>query len=293
MAEKQEKQGNQAAEQIPEDQTIRIDRQGQKQQQRCPDETRGRMELPRELRNPRSNRAKSNDRKRIHTHKLVLQYIVPCMNSYGLCIVENFLGVRIGERVLQEVRRIHQSGNMQDGQLVSQKLDKSKAIRGDKIAWVDGTESSCLNIGYLLTRMDKVITCADGRLDKFKIRGRHKAMVACYPGNGAGYVKHVDNPNADGRCVTCIYYLNKNWNAKEHGGLLRIFPEGKSYVADIEPLFDRLLLFWSDRRNPHEVQPSYATRYAITVWYFDSEERAEAKRKFRDLTATSQKDSSS
>lgn len=42
--------------------------------------------------------------------------------------------------------------------------------------------------------------------------------------------------------------------------MLRIFPEGKSYVADIEPLFDRLLLFWSDRRNPHEVQPSYATR---------------------------------
>lgn len=47
---------------------------------------------------------------------------------------------------------------------------------------------------------------------------------------------------------------------QEHGGILRIFPEGKSYVADIEPLFDRLLFFWSDRRNPHEVQPSYATR---------------------------------
>ncbi|XP_061101159.1 egl nine homolog 3 isoform X1 [Conger conger] len=244
--------------------------------------------LPCALRKPRSNRPKSKEHKRCSFHNLVLQYTVPCMNSYGLCIVDRFLGNKIGDRILQEVIQIQQGGKLQDGELACRKLGTSKSIRGDQVAWVEGNEPGCENIGFLLTRMDKLITYADGKLGKYKIRGRHKAMVACYPGNGTGYVKHVDNPNGDGRCVTCIYYLNKNWDAKEHGGVLRIFPEGKSYVADIEPIFDRLLLFWSDRRNPHEVQPSYSTRYAITVWYFDAEERAEAKRRFRDLTALSQ-----
>lgn len=107
-------------------------------------------------------------------------------------------------------------------------------------------------------------------------------MVACYPGSGAHYVKHVDNPNRDGRCITAIYYLNLDWDVKNSGGLLRIFPEGwrEDRVADIEPLFDRLLFFWSDRRNPHEVQPAYRTRYAITLWYFDGQEREEACRRY-------------
>ncbi|XP_053883979.1 prolyl hydroxylase EGLN3 isoform X1 [Malaclemys terrapin pileata] len=216
--------------------------------------------------------------------RLVVQYIVPCMNSYGLCIVDNFLGHKIGDKVLQEVKALHLSDKFQDGELASQKSDSTKTIRGDKILWVEGNEQGCENIGYLLSRMDKLIMYADGKLGNYKIRGRHKAMVACYPGNGTGYVRHVDNPNGDGRCITCIYYLNKDWDSKLHGGILRIFPEGKSYVADVEPIFDRLLFFWSDRRNPHEVQPSYATRYAMTVWYFDAEERAEAKKKFRNLT---------
>lgn len=219
--------------------------------------------------------------------KLAADYIIPCMDRHGMCVVDNFLGLDTGLGILDNVKALHKTGRFTDGQLVSQKSDSTKDIRGDKITWIEGREPGCEKIRFLMSRMDELIRHCDGNLGNYKINGRTKAMVACYPGNGTGYVRHVDNPNGDGRCVTCIYYLNKDWNVKEHGGLLRIFPEGKAQFADIEPKFDRLLLFWSDRRNPHEVQPAYATRYAITVWYFDADERARAKVKY--LTAAGEK----
>nr|XP_033810910.1 egl nine homolog 2 [Geotrypetes seraphini] len=213
--------------------------------------------------------------------RMALDYVVPCLNSYGICVKDHFLGEELGSKVLGEVEILNQSGKFRDGQLVNQRTVPSKSIRGDQIAWVEGKEPGCKNIGTLMSKIDEVILHCAPKLDKYVINGRTKAMVACYPGNGMGYVRHVDNPNGDGRCITCIYYLNRNWDTKVHGGLLQIFPEGRSLVANIEPLFDRLLIFWSDRRNPHEVKPAYATRYAITVWYFDAKERSEAKYKYR------------
>ena len=101
-------------------------------------------------------------------------------------------------------------------------------------------------------------------------------MVACYPGEGTHYVTHVDNPNRDGRCITAIYYLNKAWDSEvrlpsleallcsplqRDGGALRIYSKaGEGPVAEVQPLFDRMLFFWSDRRNPHEVLPAYRER---------------------------------
>ncbi|XP_052594480.1 prolyl hydroxylase EGLN3 [Peromyscus californicus insignis] len=222
---------------------------------------------------------------RLDLEKIALEYIVPCLHEVGFCYLDNFLGEVVGDCVLERVKQLHYNGALRDGQLAGPRAGVSKRhLRGDQITWIGGNEEGCEAINFLLSLIDRLVLYCGSRLGKYYVKERSKAMVACYPGNGTGYVRHVDNPNGDGRCITCIYYLNKNWDAKLHGGVLRIFPEGKSFVADVEPIFDRLLFFWSDRRNPHEVQPSYATRYAMTVWYFDAEERAEAKKKFRNLT---------
>ena len=190
--------------------------------------------------------------------------------------------------ILNEVKQLHNSGVFQDGQLsggntASDKEQKftEKRIRGDKITWLEGNEKHAPNIVKLIDFVDTlVIRCnnlPDG-IKEYRIEGRAKAMVACYPGNGTGYTRHVDNPDGDGRCLTVIYYLNQGWS-EDNGGKLRIYRENGH--VDVEPVVNRLLMFWSDRRNPHEVLPSYRTRYAITVWYFDAEERRRAKQLHR------------
>ncbi|XP_067615975.1 egl nine homolog 1 isoform X2 [Eurosta solidaginis] len=187
--------------------------------------------------------------------------IINDMNQYGLSVVDDFLGVEKGLQILNEVHRMYAAGVFKDGQLVNNlREEQVHTIRGDKIAWVKGVEPGCANVGYLI----------------------NQAMVACYPGSGSHYVVHVDNPNRDGRVITAIYYLNVNWDTERSGGVLRIFPEHGNSVADIEPKFDRLIFFWSDRRNPHEVQPSHRTRYAITVWYFDANERETALNRIKN-----------
>ena len=99
-------------------------------------------------------------------------------------------------------------------------------------------------------------------------------MVAVYPKAGSRYKRHTDNPNHNGRKLTVILYLNPEWTPAD-GGALRIFHkqqaqgsaergrrreweaetvEGAEEVAEtVEPLHNRLLVFWSDERCPHEV----------------------------------------
>lgn len=81
-------------------------------------------------------------------------------------------------------------------------------------------------------------------------------MITCYPGNGTHYNKHCDNPLKNGRKMTCILYLNKDWDIS-NGGQLKIFHSNVNQSDNnytlIDPLLNRLVIFWSDMRCLHEV----------------------------------------
>merc|ERR1711972_1299725 len=58
---------------------------------------------------------------------------------------------------------------------------------------------------------------------RLHLTGHCKPMVACYY-EGGYYVPHVDNGDADGRVLTAVYYLNRNWD-EANGGALKLYPQ--------------------------------------------------------------------
>ena len=110
--------------------------------------------------------------------KLATEYIVPCMNKHGICVVDNFLGAETGLGILENVKALHKTGKFTDGQLVSQKGDSTKDIRGDKITWIEGREAGCEKIRFLMSRMDDLIRHCNGKLGNYTINGRTKVSMS-------------------------------------------------------------------------------------------------------------------
>lgn len=123
--------------------------------------------------------ATSNGQASSSPQKLAMEYIVPCMNRHGICVVDNFLGVETGLGILENVKALHKTGKFTDGQLVSQKSDSTKDIRGDKITWIEGREAGCEKIRFLMSRMDDLVRHCNGKLGNYAINGRTKVSTVC------------------------------------------------------------------------------------------------------------------
>lgn len=115
----------------------------------------------------------------------VCMNVIRDMDTYGVCVVDSFLGPDMGMAVLDEVTRMYSKGVFKDGQLVSNRARNDlKTIRGDQITWLDGKESSCKNIGFLISQVDNVIIRANkmsdnGKMGNYTITGRTKVCCVC------------------------------------------------------------------------------------------------------------------
>ncbi|CAE8617442.1 unnamed protein product [Polarella glacialis] len=166
------------------------------------------------------------------------------------------------------------------------------AGRGDLAALPEESPQKLLEgldcLVVALRQLPSSLAAARLRLVEF----RTCPMVSAYEA-GSRYTWHLDNgKRGNGRLLTCVYYLNPSWEAAS-GGALRLLersrpgassqnrdaspedlPSSRSppvprarVLAEVPPLLDTLVLFWSDE-VVHEVLPPFRmTRRAISVWY--------------------------
>lgn len=223
------------------------------------------------------------------TLRLVRQELIAArLLADGFVVLDGLLTTEQAQALKSEVVACHNAGKLEGAGLVNGKvadMEASKydnaATRGDLVGWFDSDdwpygkqlEAYLLKLGTLVAELGG----KDNNLvpELGTITSRSKAMVACYPGGGARYVKHIDNdgrhPLCRTRLLTALMYINDEWVAGD-GGELAIFDadDHNTQRAVVEPLMNRLLLFWSDRRTPHEVRPASKPRYAVTLWLLDN-----------------------
>ena len=169
---------------------------------------------------------------------------------------------------------------------------------GDRAATL--LRERCLNIGRstaspsgfeVLTSKLSTLVASLGKCGADELAGisLSSCALSCLRAGG-GQGKHVDLPGRHPGRLSVVYYLQEDsWDAASNSGRLRIYKSSngtealacdeagadpdvvavEGALADIAPIRDRLVLFFSDDRCPHAVSPLDAAsgaRYAAVVF---------------------------
>ncbi|KAG3162145.1 hypothetical protein PI126_g6089 [Phytophthora idaei] len=205
--------------------------------------------------------------------------------SPGFVIKEAFLGRQNALAVRDALTELAASGTFHEAKVgAGQNLRNDRAVRGDKIHWIQTpTESVSPVILHLRRQVETLVYGLKKVSPELDLRNVVSTQFAIFPGDGARFVKHVDtysNAHSDERggmskdglvrLVTCVYYLNDQWEP-EHGGHLRVHLKASKLLPschwDVPPKLDTLMVFRS-LDVEHEVMPTYRERKAVTIWYY-------------------------
>ena len=192
------------------------------------------------------------------------EHITAALTHHGWCVTPDFVDTQTLCALACEAEHRWTQQEFRAARIGSgHRLQTAAAIRGDSIAWIDPGTLSAAQTVYVeqLEHLRQSLNCALF-LGAFDL----ELHFARYP-IGAYYSKHLDrHAHTRARVVSCILYLNQDWNV-EDGGQLRIYlPSGETERSiDVTPRGGTLVTFLSGDFH-HEVLPAVRPRLSITGW---------------------------
>lgn len=198
------------------------------------------------------------------TDALCLQ-IATTLGEQGWCVTPGFMSPDAVAQARAALLHHWQQGKFRPaGVGRGASLQFRPSVRTDWVHWLDphDCDPACQ---HYLCRLEHLRTAINRSL--FLGLFEFEAHMAVYP-PGSFYRKHLDQFLDIGtRSVSCVLYLNEDWQAAE-GGQLRIYTDAgdESRYAEILPLGGQLVTFLSTRYL-HEVLPATRQRMSITGWF--------------------------
>ncbi|KAG6597844.1 c transferase [Phytophthora cinnamomi] len=189
--------------------------------------------------------------------------------SPGFVVKEGFLGRQNALAVRDALTELAQSEAFHEAKVgAGENLRNDRSVRGDKILWIqtpsdlntpaDGEKGASPAVLRLRRQVEALVHGLKKVSPELDLRNVVSTQFAIFPGDGARFVKHLDTySNAqrdergvmskDGlvRLVTCVYYLNDEWEP-DHGGELRVHLKDSKHLTashwDVPPKLDTLMV---------------------------------------------------
>lgn len=193
-----------------------------------------------------------------------LDRIADGLAAQGWIVVDDFFGPELTAALRGDCQASGALGDFRQAKVGNGQCRLALTdVRSDEIRWIQQPASSEPQRAFLdqfeqlRLRLNRTL-----QLGLFEFECHFARYSA-----GAFYARHIDQFRDDGhRKLSCVLYLNENWNAEESGELRLYLDGGNAHFEDVLPQGGRLVVFLSGR-FAHEVLPAKRERISIAGWF--------------------------
>jgi len=142
------------------------------------------------------------------------------LDKVGFVIKDDFLGKEKLQLAFEEANSLLSRGKLQRaGMGGSTEYWQNEKARSDYVLWLNSAFDSSFdseNIESIRDVIKQIDQIKHQLNDDINFESEKNQMhLTCYPGDGARYMRHLDaHVGASPRKITCLYYINPNWNRK-------------------------------------------------------------------------------